>query len=239
MYVYLDGRDYPIHAALKLVRDVHQTPLVDGRVLKRTMERRVFELAAPALGGIPHFSQAFVPFGTDRIGLIQAVAEVADRVVIGDLMFVFGLPLPVRGLDRFRTLARILLPVVGYLPLSMLLPPGATGEKHDPKFSRYWAEADLIVGDMHYIHKYAPADLAGKVVITNTTTDENMQELKERRVMKVVTMTPRYEGRSFGTNVMEAVLTAYAGQVRPLSEAELGAIVEELELRPSVELLNA
>jgi len=238
LYVYLDGRDYPIRAALKLVQDVHQTPVVDGRVLKRTMERRVFELAAPALGGIPHFRRAFIPFGTDRIGMAEAVTEVADEVVIGDLMFVFGIPIAVHGLDRFRKLARILLPAVGYLPMSMLLPPGTKEETHQPKFHRYWMEADLIAGDMHYIHKYSPDDLTGKTVITNTTTPENIELLRARGVSKVITMMPRYEGRSFGTNVMEAALTAYAGKGRPLTEAELDALVDELDLRPSVEQLN-
>jgi len=238
LYVYLDGRDYPIRAALKLVQDVRTTPVVDGRVLKRTLERRIFELAAPALGGIPHFHRAFIPFGTDRIGMAEAVTAVADEVIIGDLMFVFGIPFPVRGLDNFRKLARLLLPAVGYLPMSMLLPPGAKEEKHQPKFHRYWQEADLIAGDMHYIYKYAPHDLRGKTVITNTTTSENIETLRERGVSTVITMTPRYEGRSFGTNVMEAVLTAYAGKGRPLTEAELSALVDELDLRPHVEQLN-
>ena len=238
LYVYLDGRDYPIRAALRMVQDVHQTPLVDGRVLKRTMERRIFELAAPALGSLPHFHRAFVPFGTDRLGMIEAVSAVTDKVIIGDLMFVFGLPIPVHGLDRFRKLARLLLPAVGYLPMSMLLPPGATGETREPKFHWYWREADLIAGDMHYIHKYAPDDLSGKMVITNTTTKENIQTLRERGVREVVTMSPRYEGRSFGANVMEAVLAAYAGKGRPLTEAELDALVDDLDLRPSVQQLN-
>ena len=238
LYVYLDGRDYPIRTALRMVQDVHKTPLVDGRVLKRTMERRIFELAAPTLGDIPHFRRAFVPFGTDRIGMIQAVTTVADEVVIGDLMFVFGLPIPVRGLDRFRKVARLLLPAVGYLPMSMLLPPGAKEEKHEPKFHRFWTEADLIAGDMHYIQKYAPNDLTGKMVITNTTTEENIQLLRERGVSKVITMSPRYDGRSFGTNMMEAMLTAYAGKGRPLIEAELGSLLDELDLRPTVLQLN-
>ena len=53
LYVHLDGRDYPVHAALKMVQDVQKTPLVDGRMLKYALEGRVFELAAPALGGLP------------------------------------------------------------------------------------------------------------------------------------------------------------------------------------------
>lgn len=50
----------------------------------------------------------------------------------------------------------------------------------------------------------------------------------------VITTTPRYEGRTFGTNLMEAALTAYAGKGRPLLDEELNALIDELELRPTL-----
>jgi hypothetical protein len=75
-------------------------------------------------------------------------------------------------------------------------------------------------------------------VITNTTTAEDIQLLRDRGVHTVITTTPRYEGRSFGTNLMEAALTAYAGQGRPLSDAELNGLIDELDLRPNVAWLR-
>jgi hypothetical protein len=54
----------------------------------------------------------------------------------------------------------------------------------------------------------------------------------------VVTSTPRLEGRSFGTNVLEAALIAYAGKGRPLTDAEVAGLVNELALEPSVQSLN-
>jgi hypothetical protein len=237
LYLRLDNREYPLHAALKLVQDVHQTPVVDGRGLKHTLERRVFELAAPALGGRPHFRRAFVPVAVDRLGLAEAAADVSDEVVIGDLMIALGIPIPVRGIDAYRKLARVLLPVVSYFPMNMLF-YGSGGTEAEPKYQRYWQEADLIAGDFLFMRKYLPDDLTGKTVITNTTTDENIELLRARGVCQVITTTPRYEGRSFGTNLMEATLTAYAGQGRPLSDAELNALIDELDLRPSVQQLN-
>ena len=120
----------------------------------------------------------------------------------------------------------------------MLLPPGAKEESVHPKFEKYWQEADLIAGDLHYIRKYSPPDLHGKVVITNTTTEKNIQMLKERGVKTVFTTTPRYDGRSFGINMMEAVLTAYAGKNRPLSMAELDQLIDELDLHPNMQNLS-
>ena len=237
LYLRLGEREYPLRAALRLVQDVHRTPVVDGRGLKHTLERRVFELAAPALGGRPHFRRAFVPVAVDRIGLAEAVTEVSDEVVIGDLMIALGIPIAIRGLANYRRLARLLFPIVSYFPMSMLF-YGSGGAEAEPKYQRYWQEADLIAGDFLFMRKYFPEDLSGKTVITNTTTDENIELLRARGVRTVITTTPRYEGRSFGTNMMEAALTAYAGQGRPLSDAELNALIDELDLRPSVQRLN-
>jgi hypothetical protein len=237
LYLRLGEREYPLHAALKLVQDVHRTPVVDGRGLKHTLERRVFELAAPALGGLPHFRRAFVPVAVDRIGLAEAVTDVADEVIIGDLMIALGIPIAIRGLPTYRKLARLLFPIVSYFPMSMLF-YGSGGTEAEPKYQRYWQEADLIAGDFLFMRKYLPDDLTSKTVITNTTTAENIEFLQARGVRTVITTTPRYEGRSFGTNLTEAALTAYAGQGRPLSDAELNALIDELDLRPSVQRLN-
>ncbi len=237
LYLRLHGREYPLHAALKLVQDVRRTPVVDGRGLKHTLERRVFELAREALGETPHFACAFVPVAVDRLGLAQAVAEVAERIVIGDFMVALGIPIPIGSLAAYYRVARIMLPLVSHFPMSMLF-YGSGGAESTPKYGRFWRRADLLAGDFLFMRKYMPEDLAGKTVITNTTTEDNIRLLRERGVRLVITTTPRYEGRSFGTNLMEAALTAYAGLGRPLTDAELNALIDELRLRPSVEWLN-
>lgn len=238
MYLRLEGREYPLRSGLSLVKNVRQTPCVDGRGLKHTLERRVFELAAPALGFRPHYRQAFMTLGVDRFGMAQAVAEVSDRVVYGDLMFALGLPIPITSLRQLRVLARLLLPVIGLLPVSMLYPTGEKQEQITPKYPRYWAAAELIAGDFLYIRKHLPDDLRGKTILTNTTTEQDVELLRQRGLRWLITTTPRYEGRSFGTNMMEAALTAYAGKGRVLTDAELNELIDRLRLRPSVQRLN-
>jgi hypothetical protein len=233
-YFRLAGRDYPIRAALKLVQDVRQTPVVDGRGLKHnTLERRVFELAEPALGGRPHFRSAFIPVAIDRQGLARAVEEVSDEVIYGDLMVGLGIPITIRGWTRFRRVARVLLPIVCRLPMSVLF-YDSKGEEPAPKYERHWERADLIAGDFLFMLKYLPHDISGKTVVTNTTTESNIELLRQRGASLVITTTPRYEGRSFGTNVMEAALTAYAGKGRVLTDAELNHLIDELDIRPTV-----
>jgi len=238
LYYRLGGREYPARAVLKLVEDVRHTPVVDGRGLKHnTLERRVFELAAPVLGEIPHFHRAFIPVALDRLGLARAIEEVTDQVIYGDLMIALGIPVVIRGIRQYCRVARALLPIVSYFPLSMIF-YGSSGEEPTPRYHRYWQESDLIAGDFMFMRKYLPLDLSGKTVITNTTTDANIELLRERGVRMVITTTPRYEGRSFGTNMIEAALTAYADKGRQLTDDELNALIDELDIRPTVQVLN-
>ena len=236
LYLRLDEREYPLHAALKLVSGVRQTPLCDGRGLKHTLERRVFELAKAELGDV-RFKQAFIPVAVDRMGLAEAVAEVSENIVSGDLMVALGVPIPLYGIPAFKRVARVMLPIVSHFPMSMIF-YGSDGAEHEPKYVKYFEESDLIAGDFLFMRKYMPKSLAGKTVVTNTTTEENIALLKERGVKTVITTTPRYDGRSFGTNTTEAMLTAYAGKGRRLTDDELNSLIDELGLKPTVIRLN-
>ena len=232
LHLRLDGREYPLHAALKLVSGVRQTPLCDGSGLKHTLERRVFQLARAQLGDI-RFRQAFVPVAADRSGLAEAVAEVAEKTVFGDLMVALGVPVPIYGIPAFKRVARIMLPIVSHFPMSMLF-YGSDGAEQEPKYVKYFEGSDLIAGDFLFMRKYMPMNLKGKTILTNTTTEENIALLKARGVKTVITTTPRYDGRSFGTNTTEAMLTAYAGKGRRLSDEELNGLIDGLGLTPTV-----
>lgn len=232
LYLRLDEREYPLHAALKLVAGIKQTPLCDGRGLKHTLERRVFELVKPQLGDV-RFKQAFIPVAADRVGLAEAASTVSERSVFGDLMVALGVPLPIYGIRNFKRVARVMLPIVSHFPMSMIF-YGSDGAEHEPKYEKYFEESDLIAGDFLFMRKYMPKDVSGKTIVTNTTTEENIALLKERGAKTVITTTPRFEGRSFGTNMNEAMLTAYAGKGRRLSDDELNELIDTLGIKPTV-----
>jgi hypothetical protein len=60
----------------------------------------------------------------------------------------------------------------------------------------------------------------------------------ERGIKHVVTTTPQLDGRSFGTNMMEAALTAVAVKNRPLTLAELDGMLQELNMKPTLHRLG-
>lgn len=236
---HVDDEVLPFRSTRKLIKGVHQTPVVDGSGLKMTLERRVFELAEPALGATPRFESAFLNMALDRWGMALAVHEVSDAIVCGDLMFSFGLPLPIRTLPGVKRMAKIVIPIVGWLPLSWMYPTGESQTVNVPKFESYFAASDLICGDFLYIGKHAPEDLSGKTVLTNTTTSENVDWLGARGVRTLITTTPRFDGRSFGTNLTEAAITAAVGSDRKLTTDELNKAIDEFGILPEVVQLNS
>jgi hypothetical protein len=84
-----------------------------------------------------------------------------------------------------------------------------------------------------------PNDLTGKIIVTNTTTAENVEELRQRNLNILVTTTPRFEGRSFGTNVMEATLLALIDKPQSeITQEDFLYLIEQIPLEPNIEVLN-
>lgn len=231
-------RDYPLYQGVKLVAGVRRTPVVDGGGFKHTLERRVMQYVEEQIGDEIAPKTAMITSYTDRFGMALSFREAGYEMVYGDLMFGLGLPLPVRSFRQAMILTRILLPILGRLPLSLLYPTGQKQQLNVPKWEKYYQWASVIAGDFLYIKRHMPLRLEGKVIVTNTTTADDVKLLTERGVRYLVTTTPRLKGRSFGTNVMEATLVAIAGKGRPLTTSEIEDLLEKLALKPAIEKLN-
>ena len=238
LYLRLEEREYPLRSGLNLVKNVHKTPAVDGRGLKHTMENRVMQMAAPRPAAAIRDRRAFMTLAVDRYGMAQSLASAGFEVVFGDLMFGVGLPIPVRGLPALRRLARVLMPIMGLLPISVLYPTGSSQEKITPKFESWYQWGSVVAGDFLYIKRHLPERLPGKIIVTNTTTAADVELLRQRGIAYLITSTPRIEGRSFGTNMMEAALTAVAGKGRVLTTAELEDMIAAAGWQPSVQKIN-
>ena len=61
-------------------------------------------------------------------------------------------------------------------------------------------------------------------ILSCKSEEENIALLKERGVKTVIITTPRYEVAFFGTNLTEAMLTAYAGKGRKLIDDGLNGL---------------
>ncbi|MBS4020932.1 MAG: quinate 5-dehydrogenase [Dethiobacter sp.] len=238
LYVYAGNRRYTLREAKNVVRAAQQTPIVDGSGLKNTLERSVIRYLKKNTDILANRPRVLMMSGVDRFGMAGALVEADCALTCGDLIFVIGIPLPLRSLKALEIAARVLAPIVCQLPFSMLYPTGKKQEENKPKYPKLFADADIVAGDFHFIRRYMPKDMKGKIIITNTTTADDVNLLREIGVKTLITTTPELRGRSFGTNVMEALLVAVSGKKQELSPQEYSDLLIELEFKPRIATLN-
>ena len=238
--VLADNKWYPLHSVSSMVRFVEKTPIVDGTGLKITLEGQA---AAYLDQQIPEYIQqhgrkAFIMTGVDRWGLTRSFIESGYECVFGDLMFSLGIPIPLKSTGQLKTMAALLMPIAGRLPFDWIYPTGEKQEERKPKHENHFHWATVTAGDCHYIKRYMSNDMKGKVIVTNTTTPADVELFREVGVKYLVTATPVLEGRSFGTNMMEAALIAISGKGRVLTHDELSELLDQLEFEPQIQELN-
>lgn len=235
-----DGKWYPFYSVAPMVRYVKKTPLVDGGGLKNTLENRAPAFLDKKIGEYINSRgrKVLIAVGVDRWGLSQAFADSGYETVFGDLMFGLDIPIVIRKISRLKLVAALLMPIAGRLPFAWIYPTGEKQEKRTPKWGEYYAWATVIAGDCHYIKRFMPTDLTGKVIVTNTTTPEDVAEFKKAGVKYLITTTPVMDGRSFGTNMLEAALVAVSGKGRPLTWPELTELLDKLGFEPQLQELN-
>ncbi|HET9910036.1 MAG TPA: hypothetical protein VFQ23_25535 [Anaerolineales bacterium] len=236
----VDGKSYPFYSVMPMVRFVKKTPLVDGGGLKNTLENKAASFLDKQIGDYvnSHGRKVLVALGVDRWGLSKSFADAGYETIFGDLMFGLDIPIAIRKISQVKTLAALLMPIAGRLPFAWVYPTGEKQEKRTPKWEKYYEWATVIAGDCHYIKRCMPDNLQGKVIVTNTTTTEDVEAFRKAGVKYLFTTTPVLDGRSFGTNMMEAALVAVSGKGRPLSWPELTEIIDRLGFEPQMQELN-
>jgi hypothetical protein len=231
---------YPLYSVQPMIRFIQKTPVVDGAGLKNTLENKLAFFIDEKIGSYvkERGKKVLVASGADRWGMSKSFLDCGYECVFGDLMFGLGLPFPVHTEKALKQLAAILLPVVGRIPFKWIYPTGEKQEKRQPKWENYYEWGTVIAGDCHYVKRHMPDRLDGRVVATNTTTLADVEMFKQTGIKYLITSTPVLEGRSFGTNMMEAALVAISGKQRKLTSQEYDELLKKLGFEPQLQQLN-
>ncbi|MGQ9824087.1 MAG: quinate 5-dehydrogenase [Desulfotomaculales bacterium] len=238
VYLYAGKTRYAVVDGLKLMAAAKKTPVVDGSGLKNTLERETVYYLRKNTDLLPPGTPVLMVSAVDRFGMAEALVEAGCDVTFGDLVFAAGIPYPVKNLAELEEIARKTLPEMVKLPFHMLYPTGKKQEVQDEekikKFGHYYQEARVIAGDYHLVRRYLPP-LSGQTIITNTTTAEDVEFLREKGAGCLVTTTPEFAGRSFGTNVIEGVLVAILKKPwEDISPEEYMELLRRLDLKPRI-----
>lgn len=241
LYLVAGSKRYVIRDAAKMAAVVKKTPVFDGSGLKNTLEREIIRFIAEDGKYINKDSKVFILNSVDRFGMAEAIWQQGCKICFSDFMTGLGLPIPIRRMGTMRALAAVLLPIFTKVPFEMLYPTGSKQNERTPRFRTWFNWADVWAGDFLVINRYMPDDLLpGKVIIANTVTKDNVEELRRLGLRALITTTPEFEGRSFGTNVMEAVYATLLGKKAGdrLLDSELIDLIKKLGVKPRIVPLN-
>src|SRR3990170_1177181 len=236
--VRVDKRWYPLYSVRPMVRFIAKTPVADGEGLKNTLEARLGPFIDQTIGDYINPRRVLVVTAVDRWGLTRSFVEAGYDCTFGDLMFGLGLPVALHSVGSLKVFAALLMPIAGRLPFDWIYPTGEKQEKRVPKWEKWYRWGTVVAGDAHYIKRHMPEQLDGKVIATNTTTTEDVELFRRGGVKYLVTSTPVLEGRSFGTNMIEAALIAASGKGRLLTHDELNDLLGRLGMQPQLQELN-
>jgi hypothetical protein len=238
--IIVDGKEYILHSVKPMVRFIKKTPVVDGSGLRNTLEKKVAPLLLEKLGDYvtKMGKTALIMTGSDRWGLTRSFLDAGFKCTFGDMLFALEVPIALHSAKQIKLVSALLLPLATRLPFEWIYPLGEKQEQRKPKFPQYFKANTVIAGDCHYIKRYMPDDMRGKIVVTNTTTPEDVELFRKCGVKYLITTTPVLDGRSFGTNMMEAALVAVSGKGRPLTWSEYDELLNKLGFEPQLQELN-
>lgn len=234
IYISAGARRYVLRETSKLAKAAKKTPIVDGSGLKNTLERKTVEYLVTSENMEFKNKRVFMVCAMDRFGMAESFEAQGADTVYGDLMFGLGIPIPLYSLRTLDRLARIIAPLVCQLPFKYLYPTGKKQEgQSKQRYERYYRQADVIAGDFHYIKRYLPSKLPGKIIITNTITSDDVNMLADIGIETLITTTPNLGGRSFGTNVLEAILVALTDKKpEDITSTDYDDLLDKLKFKP-------
>jgi len=240
LYICIGNKRYTIKDAVPIARAAKLSPIVDGSGLKNTLERKVVDYLIKEKIVDFKDKKVLLVCGMDRFGMAESLEKSGCDLVLGDLIFALGVPIPIRSLKTLNVLASIIAPIVCRLPFEVLYPTGQKQEKKSSsKFGRFYDAADIIAGDFLFIKQHLPEDISGKIILTNTVTADDVALLRERGAKMLITTTPNLNGRSFGTNVMEGVLVSLSPKpYKSLTPDDYNALLDKIGFAPRIEILN-
>jgi predicted amino acid dehydrogenase len=231
----------PYRPGAALAAAVPSTRVVDGGGLRPALERWAATLAQRAAPGVFARKRVLMVPGLNHGGLAQALASHGGELRWADPELFFGLPaLP--GVGRRATLEQAAAPTLARLanaPLGRLC-PGPDAAPVDPRPFRW---ADLLAGDAATLRRAAPARLAGKTVVLEAATEEDLADFAARgAALAVVLLPPVQDGAGelgAPAALLEALLTTLRpGLPVPLPEDTFLDLLADIEWTPEIRALQ-
>lgn len=229
---------YPHREAQAIASQARVTPTADGVLMKATLERWAVSRAVSKESGRFNYRRVLVFSGIERYPLAESLSTYNVELRFADPKIHYGLPFTLSSLKQLDRYAKYAMPDLAKKPYRRIHPIGK-GATHDPRLEKDCEWADVLAGDFAFIRRYAPHNLKGRTVLTDDPTLEEIEDLKQRGVHTLITLTPKVseEHPYVSDDILEAMVKAVTGR-RELDEATVLNIIADAGWEPSIHHLS-
>jgi hypothetical protein len=241
LFLNAAGKDYFLREGKQFSNAVSKTPILDGTGLKGAVEGSVVGRMQSELGLELKGKRVLITSAVDRWGMAMAFADAGCEMSYGDLLYALDIPIIMHRTSTLIPVIKVIAPLAMQMPIAWLYPAEAdhtSAVEKESKHAQLYRDADIVAGDYKWVRKFMPDDMSGKWIVTNTTTAEDVEFLRDRGVELLVTSTPRLNGRSFGTNVIEATMVALDGGGKALSSDRYLELLNATGFTPDIQWLQ-
>lgn len=228
----------------RLLSVAMQTPVVDGSGVRDGLERWAVMLADRAQPGIFAEKHILMVPGVNHSGLADEIAKHSPVVRYADPFVFFNLP-DFPGVGSKETLQQAAAPTldqVARLPFKRV--HALAGTPHAHRVGAPFAHADMLVGDVGAIRRYAPHNLKGKTIVVEYAGEQDIADLQTRGASIVVTMMPCLQERGalgdLPASVLEAIFIACRADAKlPATQDTYLDLIANLDWTPHIRYLQA
>lgn len=223
---------------------VTQTPLVDGGDVRDGLERWAVMLADRAQPGIFAEKYLLMAPGLNHSGLTDEIVKHSPAVRYADPFIFFNLP-DFPGVGSKKALEQVAAPTLEQLAqLPFKRVHARAGIPHAHRAESPFTHADVLVGDIGAIRRYAPHELKRKTIVVESATEADIADLQERGASIVVTLMPGLGERGalgdLPASVLEAIFVACRARAdMPLTEDTYLDLMAGLDWTPHIRYLRA
>lgn len=209
-------------------------PVTTGGRLADILQEWAVRQAQASQGN--YFNNARVLFfsGLTNYKLAMALSEFTPNLQFADPLLQLGVPkflTTLRALELYGTGTHGLLEWAPSAALEFL----PTREWARFVLKRALREATVIVAPVHELASFEREDLAGKIIITSTVSEQRIRHFKRKGVATIIDGAPSLFGHELGPSLLDAMIMAVKGKAsKQLHDDDYLSIISELGIEPRV-----
>ncbi|MEE4299302.1 MAG: hypothetical protein V2J24_07670 [Pseudomonadales bacterium] len=217
---------------------------MDGSGVRAGLERWAIKLAERAQPGIFSQKRVLMVPGLQHVGMSEALGSRAQAVRYADPAVFFGLP-QVLGIGTRRTAASAAPATLnGLVEQAHTAPwPAPATRVNGGALAKSCEWADILAGNGAMILRHGPKSLAGKTIVADSLSREEVSEFERRGASIVVTLLPPLDAEEefarHSAVTLEALLAALRRDTeRPPDEDAYLDLMADLSWKPAIRYLD-